>query len=82
MSIEGRYVELSHKRHLFKVDGKVGSFPFELIKKRSDSRAREPQERSRLACPVSPRNAIFREIKRFTYSDVGTSLYNSIKKNG
>ena len=54
-------------------------FPLSLLENVPIAEQGNPRK-DRIACPASPRNAIFREITRSTYSDVGTSLPNSIKK--
>lgn len=87
MSIEGRYVELSPKKPFcLKWMAKWDLFPFSLLENVPIAEQGNPRK-DRIACPASPRNAIFREITRSDvfrcipmYSDVGTSLSNSIKK--
>lgn len=80
MSIEGRYVELSPKKPFcLKWMAKWDLFPFSLLENVPIAEQGNPRK-DRIACPASPQNAIFREITRSTYSDVGTSLPNSIKK--
>lgn len=80
MSIEGRYVELSPKKPFcLKWMAKWDLFPLSLLENVPIAEHGNPRK-DRIACPASPQNAIFREITRSTYSDVGTSLSNSTKK--